>query len=106
MKKFKNSFSEELRSKIVHTVQKLIDEYSFYIDSQKIKIRLYEDEYESYGYSLSHYYHSQKQLGPYISSRQNGFTSPEEALDHARYNLILYYDPNDAQAKWVENPDF
>lgn len=106
MQKFKATFSNELNEKIVHTVQKLVDEYTFYIGSQKIRIRIYQDENEKYGYSLSHYYYSSKQLDPYIPSKQNGFTSPEEALDIARYGLILYYVPDDSQAKWVENALF
>lgn len=74
-------------------------------EDKKIRIKIFK-EGEKYHSCVSHYYHGSKQFGPYISSRSHNNDSLYEALHVAKAQILDFYDPNDENAKWIENEYF
>lgn len=82
--------------------EKIISEYHLQIGEQRIGIKITIDNFGYYRLALSHYYYNTKTKEPYHTNKDT-FDSEFEALTHARYDLLHYYDPKDKDAKWVAN---
>lgn len=96
MKEFLDIFN----NKEIYEVYKFIEEFSIWIDSQEIKIKISLDNYGRYHHRLSHHYKGSKQAGTYLSSICVG-SSKKEAYMNAYREIFSFYDPTDKKAEWI-----
>jgi hypothetical protein len=92
-------------NKHVSEVYEVVGEWEVWIGFQKVKIKIKRDINGKFVHETSHYYHGSEQAGAYISSI-NGYETIELALQGAIKQLLMFYDPDDEKAKWVENDSY
>lgn len=94
-----------LKDNKISEVYEVVGEWEVYVGMQKVKIKVLKDENDKYYYRTSHYYHGSEQADPYISS-VNRSDSLTEALLHAKSQITSFYNPDDPNARWIENEDY
>ena len=98
-------YLEKLIGNHIVEAYEVIKEFEVFVGFQKIKIKIKLGNDGKYYYATSHYYHGSRQAGPYTSS-QNGFDTIENAIYHAKRQILQFYDPNDESAVWKINDNY
>lgn len=88
-------------------VLKTVSEWEFYVEDQKLKIKILIDVNDKYCYLLSHYLKTPEQADEYRPSIHL-FETEEEALSDALSSLFMFYDKNGNHDnyKWVKNANY